>query len=134
MNLGMKDAFDNNNANFSKMAETELYVSERVHKADIEFSEDGIKAAAVTVFSMISGSEERNLINEIIDKPFMLIIRDRETKNIWFVQNILKKKEIKKAIKFHLYLKLKLTFKCILLNIYIYHFLECINMYIYGKK
>jgi serpin B len=29
-----------------------LYVSEALHKADIEFTEEGIKAAAVTVFAM----------------------------------------------------------------------------------
>jgi len=94
MNLGINDAF-NYTADFSKMTEEELYVSEALHKADIEFSEDGIKAAAVTVFAMgdLDGppdEEEKHPINIIIDKPFMFVIRDRETKDIWFTGTVYK--------------------------------------------
>jgi len=95
INLGIKDTFDDNNADFSKMAKIELYVSEAFHKADIEFSEDGIKAAAVTVFEMevMEGppdGEEIHPIEIIINKPFMFIIRDREAKDIWFTGTVYK--------------------------------------------
>ncbi len=57
INLGIKNAFDKDNANFSKMVdikklEQNAYVSDALHKADIEFTEKGVKAAAVTVFSV----------------------------------------------------------------------------------
>jgi len=96
--LGINDAFDVYKANFSKMAnpvadDINLYVSDALHKADIEFSEDGIKAAAVTVFIMALGATSSNvrpapprIIN--INKPFMFIIRDKDTKDIWFTGTV----------------------------------------------
>jgi len=91
--IGIRDAFDKNNADFSNMAvahtpEERLYVSDALHKADIEFTEDGVKAAAVTVFAMaMVGSAmptKSYPINISINKPFMFIIRDKATKDIWF--------------------------------------------------
>jgi len=97
-NLGIKDAFDVYEANFSEMAnpvakDINLYVSDALHKADIEFSEDGIKAAAVTVIIMALGATSVNvkptypLIIDI-NKPFMFIIRDKNTKDIWFTGTV----------------------------------------------
>ncbi len=89
--LGIKDAFDANLADFSNMADTELYVGDALHKADIDFSEEGIRAAAVTAFIMRTTSIEGNTdeVEEIkIDKPFMYIIRDKETKEVWFVGTV----------------------------------------------
>jgi len=93
MNLGILDAFDIERADFSNMSiaytpDEKLYVSNALHKADIEFSEDGIKAAAVTVIIMMMGAtslpRETHPINIIIDKPFMFMIRDKATKDVWF--------------------------------------------------
>jgi len=92
MKLGIKDAFDDEKADFTKMAYiNELYVSEALHKADIEFSEDGVKAAAVTVIAMMTKSampRQKNPVNVVIDKPFMFIIRDKNTKDIWFTGTV----------------------------------------------
>ena len=96
-NLGIKDAFDADNANFTNMAnikntEENLYVSDALHKADIEFSEEGVKAAAVTVMIMnMVGSAmpvPKFPIDIIINKPFMFIIRDKATKDIWFTGTV----------------------------------------------
>jgi len=92
-NLGIKDAFDEINADFSKMADVkELYVSEALHKADIEFTEKGVKAAAVTVFAMAPNSLPipRNPVEVVINKPFMFVIRDKSTKDIWFTGTVYK--------------------------------------------
>ena len=72
-----------------------LYVSEALHKADIEFTEEGIKAAAVTVFAMgaWAGAPDPNQrfpkpLYIPIDKPFMFIIRDKNTQDIWFTGTV----------------------------------------------
>jgi len=90
INLGIKDAFGEG-ADFSKMAKTSLYVSDALHKADIEFTEKGVKAAAVTVFGMTESAYMPRLtqpVDIIIDKPFMFIIRDKMAKNIWFTGTV----------------------------------------------
>jgi len=95
--LGINDAFDGDRANFSKMSKAEtpddtLYVSDALHKADIEFTEDGVKAAAVTVIAMMANSAIMPQVNYpveiIIDKPFMFVIRDKTTKDVWFTGTV----------------------------------------------
>jgi len=94
MNLGINDAFDKSKADFPKMVTDEdhkLYVSDALHKADIEFTEKGVKAAAVTVFLMAPMSAmpvETHPAVVIIDQPFMFIIRDKNTKDIWFTGTV----------------------------------------------
>ena len=87
--LGMTNAFDASVADFSKMTTGDsLYVSDAVHKANIDFSEEGIKAAAVTAFAMKENSmaEERVpqpvVIN--IDRPFYFMIYDSINGTVWF--------------------------------------------------
>jgi len=91
INLGINDAFDASVANFSKMANQPLYVSDALHKADIEFTEKGVKAAAVTIFGMMGSGVFQKVyqpVDIIIDKPFMFIIRDKMAKNIWFTGTV----------------------------------------------
>jgi len=94
--LGIKSAFVKS-ADFSKMSYYSkekgeyLYVSEAIHKAKIEFTEKGAKAAAVTVFGMTAVKalpRQKYPVNIIIDHPFMFIIRDKSTKDIWFTGTV----------------------------------------------
>lgn len=87
MSLGITDAFNSSLANFSNMADVDFHVSDALHKANIDFSEKGIKAAAVTVFMVKDDAMVRVEEPEKIkfDKPFMYIIRDKKTGEIWFV-------------------------------------------------
>ncbi len=94
-NLGINDAFNSDLADFSKISDAKdrdevLFVSDALHKADIEFSESGVKAAAVTVFAMFGGAGmiEKHPVNIVIDKPFMFVIRDKKTKSIWFTGTV----------------------------------------------
>ena len=88
--LGITDAFDSKLADFSKMSDNYLYVSDALHKANIDFTEKGVKAAAVTVIYMFSGAilEEDKPIEINIDKPFLYIIRDKKAGEIWFVGTV----------------------------------------------
>lgn len=88
MSLGIESAFDEE-ADFSKMASSPLYVSDAIHKANIDFSEDGIKAAAVTAFTMKESSAMESPVKEEpivikIDHPFLFLIRDKKNDVVWF--------------------------------------------------
>ena len=96
INLGITDAFDEGTADFSNMAELQagenLYVGDALHKANIDFTEKGIKAAAVTLFIMKTNAiimEEPKEPETIrIDKPFLYLIKDKNTDEIWFVGTV----------------------------------------------
>lgn len=93
IDLGITDAFDENLADFSNMtdADTGLYVYDALHKADIDFTEKGIKAAAVTVMITYDATAmvDNNKPEKIrIDKPFLYFIRDKKTNEIWFVGTV----------------------------------------------
>lgn len=84
--LGITDAFTYA-ADFSNMANAELFVSDAVHKANIDFSEEGIKAAAVTAFSMdlkAAEPDENKPVVINIDHPFFFLIQDKNNGTIWF--------------------------------------------------
>lgn len=85
--LGIQTAFTSD-ADFSNMASKPLYVGEAIHKANIDFSEKGIKAAAITVFAMKDNAmlveEEPQPIVINIDHPFLFLIRDADNGTIWF--------------------------------------------------
>ena len=87
--MGIKQAFTGL-ADFTKIADTGLFVSEVLHKANIKCSERGVKAAAATVVMMKDNAmeppmQEKEKIELKFDKPFLYIIRDTETKEVWFV-------------------------------------------------
>jgi len=96
--LGVNDAFNKKSADFSKMADLvklqgKVFVSEAIHKADIEFTEKGVKAAAVTVIVMgfpLGMQAPKRPVEVRINKPFMFVIRDKSTKNIWFTGTVYK--------------------------------------------
>ena len=98
--LGIKDAFNINKADFSPMLGNEKqYIEKALHKANIEFSNDGIKAAAATAFGgagaagcYVSFDHEYEVPIEDIDltfnKPYMYIIRDKSTGEVWFAGTV----------------------------------------------
>ncbi len=95
-NMGITDAFDENLADFSNMSnrteERNLYVSDALHKANIDFSEKGLKASAATVIiiqdAMTAIGDVNRPIEVKIDKPFVYVIRDKKTNEIWFVGTV----------------------------------------------
>lgn len=90
--LGITDAFNPDLANFSNMSsKSPLWVGGALHKANIDFTEKGVKAAAVTIIYMTDGmmlADEEKPIEIKIDKPFMYLIRDKKTGEIWFVGTV----------------------------------------------
>ena len=96
--LGVTNVFVPNHANLINLSsDKSLYISEAKHKANIEFSNEGIKAAAATV---VGGAGDVNCsfeydydvpVEEIditFDKPYMFIIRDKDNKEVWFAGTV----------------------------------------------
>lgn len=84
--LGMKDAFEGDKANFHNIMDN-IYVSQAIHKSHIELSENGTKAAAVTFFGLDKNAmfeEEKEKIDIKFDKPFLYLIKEKNSNNIWF--------------------------------------------------
>ncbi len=100
-NLGVNEVFNPEKADLTKIVTEDLniYVSDAIHKANIDFSQEGIKAAAVTVLMMKESSMAigNNFdyvysvpikrIDLTFDKPFMFIIRDNNNQ-IWFLGTV----------------------------------------------
>jgi len=96
--MGIQDVFDSSKANLSGLSSNSgTYIEEALHKAKIEFSNDGIKAAAATAFggAGAAGGGFDYLfevpVKEIdlsFDGPFIFLIRDKKSGEIWFVGQV----------------------------------------------
>ena len=83
ISLGINKIFDENSADLTGIIEFDdsynLYVSNTMHKAAIEFNKDGVEAAAVTI---IEGSKSTGIdpdakqIDFFLDQPFIYSITD----------------------------------------------------------
>ncbi len=92
--LGIEDVFDINKADLSGMLDgAKEYIASASHKANIEFSNEGIKAAAATAMGgkgAASGGFEYlfevpvEIIDITFDQPYLFVIRDKATGEVWF--------------------------------------------------
>jgi len=85
--MGMRDAFAAGAADFSKMSDGDLFISEVKHKAVVDVNEEGTEAAAVTSVEIKATSIEapRDRFSFVADRPFFFVIRDDSTGTILFV-------------------------------------------------
>ena len=89
--LGMKDAFDEQLADFSGMTSADsLYITGVVHKAFVETNEEGTEAAAAT--AVIMGGKSIQIDAEPFlfraDHPFVFLIRDRRSGSVLFMGRV----------------------------------------------
>ena len=86
--LGAPSMFDASRSDFSSFASGNVYVSEMLQKAKIEVSEEGTKAAAVTMgmvkLTSIRPDEPRR-VDFHCDHPFIYMIQDNYTGAILFM-------------------------------------------------
>lgn len=86
--LGMAEPFEAGTADFSNMVERpqRAYISLVVHRAFVRVDEEGTEAAAATAIGMrataIMMPPEKRMI---VDRPFLMAIRDDKTKQILFL-------------------------------------------------
>jgi serpin B len=87
--LGMRTAFDMDNANFSGIAsEPGLHISAALQKTFVEVKEEGTEAAAVTALAVAAGCMEGpppKRFTMIVDRPFLLLIEENQTGTILFM-------------------------------------------------
>ncbi len=89
-NLGMEIAFDEDRADFSRMAPLEklggtLYITKVDHKAIVEVNEEGTEAAAAT---SVGVGFESAAPQFIADRPFFFAIRENETGTVLFMSTV----------------------------------------------
>ena len=90
------DIFDKNKADLSNMIDGDAYLSNTIHKANIKFTQDGIKAAAATFMGGYGAGAPFDYlfdvpivkINITFYKPFMFLIRDKENGEVWFIGTV----------------------------------------------
>ena len=95
--IGINDVFDLDKANLSNITDSKLYISDAKHKATIEFSNEGIKASAAISLGGAGAAGGGfdylyevpvKKINMTFDKPYMFIIRDKDTGEVWFTGSV----------------------------------------------
>ena len=94
--MGMPDAFNRSKANLSGMGISGCpggggnpFISDVVHKAFVLVEEEGTEAAAATGVVVTATSMPPPPIEVSVDRPFIFLIRDRETAAILFVGRVL---------------------------------------------
>jgi serpin B len=86
--LGMPIAFDPNQADFSGITgNTDLHISDVVHKAFVAVDEEGTEAAAAT--GIVIGLAAMPQYSMTVDQPFIFLIRDIKTGAILFVGRVM---------------------------------------------
>lgn len=100
--IGITDVFEQGTADLSNLTDVQdSYISSAIHKAKIEFTQDGIKAAAATFYGGKGGGAPYDyffdvpveIIDITFDKPYMFLIRDVETGEIWFTGTVYEPKK-----------------------------------------
>ncbi|XP_015337801.1 plasminogen activator inhibitor 2 [Marmota marmota marmota] len=82
--MGMEDAFNKGQANFSGMSEgNDLYLSEVFHQATVDVNEEGTEAAAGTG-AIMTGRTGHGGPQFVADHPFLFFIMHKITKSILF--------------------------------------------------
>jgi len=94
--LGIKNVFEIGKANLKNITSDELYINKISHKSNIEFTQDGLKAAAITYAGGKGAGETFNYYFEVpveeidltFNKPYMFIIRDKKIQEVWFTGTV----------------------------------------------
>ena len=86
MNMGIITAFDEKNADFTKMFDKgNMWFTKTIHKTFIDVDEKGTEAAAVTAIGMAGSSLPPEPIELKFNKPFYFAIRDNTSGETLFM-------------------------------------------------
>jgi serine protease inhibitor len=86
--MGMPLAFSRK-ADFSGIADVKnLGIDAVAHQATVRMNEDGVVAAAATGATIVPKGIENKEVEFIADRPFLFLLRDRETNTILFIGRV----------------------------------------------
>ncbi len=93
INMGMTDAFEFGNADFSGIDQTkDLFIGQVIHQAFVKIDEEGTEAAAATAVGIsITSARLREIF--MADHPFIFIIQENKTGNILFFGRVVDPRE-----------------------------------------
>ena len=95
--MGISDVFEQGKASLKNMTDDDTqFIESAKHKANIEFTQDGLKAAAATEVGGLGAGGWYDYYFEVptediditFDKPYMFLIRDKKTGETWFVGTV----------------------------------------------
>ncbi len=97
--IGITDVFDRDKADLSGISDDAILVTQAIHSANIDFSNDGIKAGAATVIGGGRGAgtgcsfkyDFEPPVEEIdltFDNPYLFLIRDKDSGEVWFIGSV----------------------------------------------
>lgn len=94
--MGVTDVFDSEKADLSGITDGPAFVGAALHKATIEFTQDGIKAAAATMIGGAGAGEDFDYYYDVpveeidmtFDKPYLFFIQDKDTGEVWFAGTV----------------------------------------------
>ena len=95
--MGIKDVFEEGKADLTNLTTSPAeFIAEVKHKANIEFTQDGIKAAAATYAGGAGAGGTFDYLFDVptitidltFDKPYLFLIRDKKSSEVWFVGNV----------------------------------------------
>lgn len=89
MALGMKDAFDEIAADFSKMSASALFIGLLKQYSYVKVDEEGTEAAAVTVVAEMTSSVgplEAQTFH--VNRPFVFLIKEKSTGAVLFMGKV----------------------------------------------
>jgi serpin B len=88
--MGVHEVFQPGVADLTRMAHIargSIWVDKVIQKAVIKVNEKGTEAAAVTAIFVLTSAPVYN-IEVVVDKPFIYILRDRDSKAILFIGHV----------------------------------------------
>ena len=96
--LGINNIFNPSLSNISGITSVNgSYINKAIHKANIDFSNDGIKASAATIMGGKGGGGcyfeyyydvPVNEIDLTFDRPYLFLIIDKTSKEVWFTGTV----------------------------------------------
>ncbi|MBQ8896288.1 MAG: hypothetical protein IJY88_05805 [Clostridia bacterium] len=86
--MGIKDAFDAQNANFYRLTDSNLSLSNVYQDVTISVHEKGTLAASATIITTPGATPPSETKELIFDKPFLYMIIDNETKLPMFIGTV----------------------------------------------
>ena len=83
--LGMTDAFNGHDADFSNFCNVPVYIGLMKQVAKIKLDEEGTEAAAATVIGIEKTSELPSYTKFYANRPFIYVISEKKTGAIFFI-------------------------------------------------